>query len=183
MGECFAAHDPSPISDVRAAQLICSYLSGTITNNENHGMFDDEILLVTTILRRIQDPEKDKFQDDLERLKRTVKFTEDEYLKAHGGSWGKCKYQDQVENLTQKIRELEFATGEPHQHICSLCGLIFACPGREDCPENPKFVVYADARGEVPNSGHFRAKVNIKLCDDCGGALLENAYKASKEQE
>jgi len=40
-----------------------------------------------------------RVKDDYARLQRTVKFMEEEYLKAHGGRWGKCKYQQDSEIL------------------------------------------------------------------------------------
>jgi hypothetical protein len=42
---------------------------------------------------------------EYERLKRTVNFQEKTYLKHHGGSWGKCKYQAENERLRSDLWE------------------------------------------------------------------------------
>ena len=56
-----------------------------------------------------------KKTEELERLKRTVKFMEDEYLNAHGGSWGKCKYQTENELLRSIIQgEIETLLKDVH---------------------------------------------------------------------
>ena len=42
----------------------------------------------------------------LEKLQRTVKFQEDQYLADHGGSWGECKYKAQLERAEKALRTL-----------------------------------------------------------------------------
>lgn len=44
--------------------------------------------------------------DELSRLKRTVAFMEEQYLKGHGGSWGECKYQKLAADQSAIIAEL-----------------------------------------------------------------------------
>ena len=43
--------------------------------------------------------ERDALKEDYERLKRTIEHMEHEYLKAHGGNWGDCKYQVELDVL------------------------------------------------------------------------------------
>ena len=43
-------------------------------------------------------------QKAYENLERTVEFMEREYLEQHGGSWGKCKYQAEVERLNHELK-------------------------------------------------------------------------------
>lgn len=45
-------------------------------------------------------------------LQRTVKHMEDSYLREHGGSWGKCKYQSQVELAESQLAEARRENGE-----------------------------------------------------------------------
>lgn len=52
-----------------------------------------------------------KATEELDRFKQTVAFSEDQYLKAHGGSWGKCKYQAQVEDAESALRQSEERLG------------------------------------------------------------------------
>lgn len=47
-----------------------------------------------------------RLADDLRRLQDTVKFQEDQYLKSHDGSWGKCKYQIENEELRKAATEV-----------------------------------------------------------------------------
>lgn len=49
--------------------------------------------------------DRDRLAAELDNLKRTVAFQEEQYLKAHGGSWGKCKYQAEAETLAAELAE------------------------------------------------------------------------------
>jgi uncharacterized OB-fold protein len=72
-----------------------------------------------------------------------MKFQSDEYLKAHGGSWGVCKYQEEVERLTGGLAAVTRELDEHHHHIASHC----------------------------PKPGHFRSPVK-HMCEMCHDAAL-----------
>lgn len=41
--------------------------------------------------------------EEFDRIKRTVEFQERQYLAAHGGSWGECKYQSEAKALATAL--------------------------------------------------------------------------------
>ena len=55
--------------------------------------------------------ERDALKEDYERLKRTIEHMEHEYLKAHGGNWGDCKYQVKLDVLKAERDKLKAKTG------------------------------------------------------------------------
>jgi hypothetical protein len=50
--------------------------------------------------------EIDRLRAEIARIKRTVAFQEKTYLEQHGGSWGKCKYQAEADELREVLELL-----------------------------------------------------------------------------
>lgn len=68
-------------------------------------MSDFEVVPVGTLQRLAAvEAERDALRDEFERLKRTVALQEQTYLKHHGGSWGKCKYQAERDALLAALK-------------------------------------------------------------------------------
>lgn len=44
-----------------------------------------------------------RLAEELDRLKHTVKFQEDLYLKMHGGSWGECRFKANEAKLREAL--------------------------------------------------------------------------------
>lgn len=59
---------------------------------------------VEALISRVADTEA-----ELSQLKTTVKFMEERYLSAHGGSWGDCKYQLENKELRSRVAAMEEA--------------------------------------------------------------------------
>jgi hypothetical protein len=54
-------------------------------------------------------------EEQVAHLNRTVEYQSKEYLAAHGGSWGICKYQAQVEAAEERAKEAEKLYED---HVC-----------------------------------------------------------------
>jgi len=61
-----------------------------------------------------------ELQREHEVLQRTVKFMEEEYLREHGGSWGKCKWQRQVEGLREALKYAKMAMEQHMMYATAL---------------------------------------------------------------
>jgi hypothetical protein len=51
--------------------------------------------------------------EEYQRLQQTVAFSEEQYLKAHGGSWGTCKYQAENADLRAEIEQSRRSPAAP----------------------------------------------------------------------
>lgn len=73
---------------------------------------DAELLRRLELAKRAESAESERDQaraardgtrEDLARLQRTVDFTEAQYLKNHGGSWGECRFHAENKELAGKL--------------------------------------------------------------------------------
>ena len=67
-------------------------------------------------------------------------------------------------NLMRVAKEYEAAC--LHQHVCTICGLIWPC-SEPSCSNDTTICVMAKHESEIPNSRKLVAQVSIQLCSEC----------------